>query len=132
VKPWQSKATDAVALKAAPAPISVGDQVKGISFLMKQSPSYWQKLGARAPMVAQFRVPSDDASSWYVQVDAGGGQASVGLHPSPTVTWESDAEAMEAAFCGRVLPGRVRVLGDFEDMRALFRAIAQTQIPGMG
>lgn len=133
MKPWQSKNAAPVAAKPAeaPGPLSAGDQVKGISFLMKQSPAFWRELGKRAPLIAQFRVPADEGNSWYVQVDANGGKASVGLHPSPTVTWESDRDAMVAAFTGKILPGRVRILGDFEEMRALFRAIAQTQIPGM-
>jgi hypothetical protein len=38
---------------------------------------------------------------------------------------------MTAAFRGQILPGRVRILGDFEEMRSLFRAIAQTQLPGL-
>lgn len=134
MKPWQSKGTAPVESKAAqePAPLSIGDQVKGIAFLMKQSPGFWRELGKRSPLIAQFRVPTDDRSSWFVQVDAEGGKASVGVHPSPTVTWESDLEALDAAFRGQILPGRVRVIGDFEEMRALFKAIAQTQIPGLG
>lgn len=132
MKPWQSKTSAPVekAPAAADDPISVDEQVRGISFLMRQSPSFWRELGSRSPMVAQFRVPQDERSSWFVQVDGDGGRAQLGVHPSPTVTWESDLEAMDAAFRGTILPGRVRVQGDFEEMRALFKAIAQTQIPG--
>ncbi len=133
MKPWQSKTAAPVAKQPVgePGALSVDDQVKGISFLMKQSPGYWRELGSRSPLVAQFRVPNDDRSSWFVEVNADGGRATLGVHPSPTVTWESDLEAMDAAFRGQILSGRVRVLGDFEEMRALFKAIAQTQIPGL-
>ena len=133
MKPWQSKTSAPVQKRPVgeDSTLSVDDQVKGISFLMKQSPSYWRELGSRSPLVAQFRVPTDDRSSWFVEVNADGGRAALGVHPQPSVTWESDLEAMDAAFRGQILPGRVRVLGDFEEMRALFKAIAQTQIPGL-
>lgn len=133
MKPWQSKVTAPVDRMPVDEPglLAIDDQVKGISFLMKQSPAFWRELGKRSPLIAQFRVPADDGSSWFVQVDAEGGRASLGLHPSPTVTWESDLEAMGAAFQGKILPGRVRIVGDFEEMRALFKAIAQTQIAGL-
>jgi hypothetical protein len=132
MKPWQSKTSGAVAKKKSEGPgsLTVNEHVSGIGFLMKQSPSYWREMGKRRPMVAQFRVPTDEGSSWFVQVDEQGGRATVGLHPAPSVTWESDLEAMDAAFQGKILPGRIRVRGDFEEMRSLFAAIAQTQIPG--
>jgi hypothetical protein len=76
-------------------------------------------------------VPNDSASCWYVEVDQKGGKCATGVHPLPTVTWESDLEAMDSAFRGSILPGRVKVIGDFEEMRSLFKAIAATQIPGM-
>lgn len=130
MKPWQSKS--AAPSKAAPrAPLSMQDQVKGIAFLLKQCPAFWRELGKRTPLVAQFLVPGTEGESWFVQVDAEGAKASVGQHPRPSVTWVSDLEAMAAAFQGQILPGRVRIHGDFEEMRSLFRAIAQTQLPGL-
>lgn len=130
MKPWQSKSATPCK-PSSRAPLSMRDQVKGIAFLLKQCPAFWRELGKRTPLVAQFQVENQEDESWFVQVDDEGGKASVGLHPSPSVTWVSDLEAMSAAFRGQILPGRVRILGDFEEMRSLFRAIAQTQLPGL-
>ncbi len=131
MKPWQSKTTAPVPRPPERAPFSVAEHVQGIALLLAQSQPFWRETGKKRPLVAQFRVPGDERSSWFVQVDGRGGAVSRGLHPAPSVTWESDLEAMQAAFGGKLLPGRIRVHGDFEEMRALFAAIAQTRVPGV-
>ncbi|MBI4816891.1 MAG: hypothetical protein HY791_11565 [Deltaproteobacteria bacterium] len=131
MKPWERAAKGAVQKKDPTPALSVSNQVKGITFLMEKTQAYWSELGKKKRIVAQFLVPNDPASCWYVEVDPKGGKCATGVHASPTVTWESDLEAMDSAFRGSILPGRVKVTGDFEEMRSLFKAIAATQIPGL-
>lgn len=128
MKPWQTKTTQKDPVEAAPAgPLATQQRVQAINALMAASTDFWRGIGKKQRQTCQFRVADADEESWFVVVDAEGGRATAGVHPSPVV-WSSDREALDAAFTGRLLEGRVRIEGDYELLRSLFKAIAQTSV----
>jgi hypothetical protein len=126
MKPWQTIGKADV--DKPKSQLSCDEQVTAINHIMKSSPGFWQEAGKKRARVCQFSVREGDAdASWYVEVDASGGRAQKGTHPSAHVTWISDVDALRAAFKGTLLEGRVRVLGDFSVMREVFKAISQAK-----
>lgn len=140
MKTWQLRGATATSTNDAPtaAPASAASgaaaeatttdpsrRARALDVLFSATQRFWRRVGAARPRVCQFVVDGDAAKSWYLAVDADGGRARTGRHPAPDVVWESDAEALDALFSGRVLPGRVRVRGDFELVRETFVALAQ-------
>jgi hypothetical protein len=127
MKPWQTKETAGQAVAKPPKRhASSDDRLRTWNAIMKASRAFFAEAGKRSARACQFKI-SDDAS-WYVVVDEAGGRAERGLHAAPVAIWESDREALEAAFAGKLLPGRIRIAGDYETLKQILRAIAQAPI----
>ena len=126
MKPWQTKTKSAEG-PATPARAATTDErVRTLDAILRAHRGFFAEAGRRAARACQFRVA--DGESWYVAIDADGGRAARGTHPTPSVVWSSDGEALDAAFRGALLPGRVRIEGDVDVLRAVLRAIAQAPI----
>jgi hypothetical protein len=126
VKPWQTIGKSNV--DKPKSELTCDDKVLAINHIMSTHPGFWAEAGKKRPRVCQFDVKGERGDeSWYVQVDATGGSAKKGRHPEPTVIWISDVDALRSAFAGKLEAGRVTVLGDFDVMREVFKAIAHSK-----
>jgi len=128
MKPWQTlntvvNKTDA---QAPRPPVAQDDRLLAINALMKASRRFWQGVGRAAPRVCQFDIR--DGITWFIEVDEDGGRAVVGAHKEPTVRWSSDQQALEAAFQGRLLPGRVQFEGQVQQLAEVLRALGDSSL----
>lgn len=129
MKPWQMKTSEAKGAIAAPQRAgSLDERLRALNAILKAGRAFFAEAGRRGARACQFQVSDAAHESWYVVVDEHGGRAARGRHGAPSVTWASDREALDAAFRGTLLPGRVRIDGDYEVLRGVLRAIAQAPI----
>jgi hypothetical protein len=127
VKPWQTKTT-AATVEAPARASTLDDRLRALNAILRAGRSFFAEAGRRGARACQFQVSDATDESWYVVVDEHGGRAARGRHGAPSVTWASDREALDAAFHGKLLPGRVRIDGDYDVLRGVLRAIAQAPI----
>lgn len=126
MKPWQTKTQGMLPPTARAGTLE--ERLRAMNAILRAGRAFFAQVGRQGARVCQFRVSDAVDESWYVTVDEHGGRAMRGRCPTPTVTWASDREALDAAFRGTLLPGRVRIEGDSDVLRAVLRAIAQAPI----
>ncbi|MEM1008428.1 MAG: hypothetical protein AAGJ35_05435 [Myxococcota bacterium] len=65
--------------------------------------------------------------SWFIQVNAEGGKAEVGLHQQPQVVWKSSSDVLEKTFKGVVpSPEELEIQGNLDILKQLFTALHQS------
>lgn len=101
---------------------ATGEFVNGLDVFFRSRPKYWRSIGAQRQFHCQFRI--EGGGDFFITVDSDGGRVRPGTIDAADATWQSDVHAFGEALRGRLADGHpVRVLGDVNQLRSVFKAL---------
>ena len=89
------------------------------AFLRRKA--FWAQVGKTRGRACQFILAGAD--NWFLEVTPTGGQARMGSHAKPDVTWRSDAGALISIFDGKKPSTRVQIDGDFSILKEIINGL---------